>query len=90
MIKTGRHNEQFFLREMQKTSQAEIDKMIAALKDKFEDKIYDYNRVFFTGDDVLPRWSGYKLGYYFVKQRLHQTCQTITQATLTSYKDFTS
>lgn len=85
---SGRRDQQFFLREVQKTSQAEIDKMIAALKDSLENKVYDYNKIFFTGDDVLPRWAGYKLGYYFVKQHLHQTSQTIAQATFASYKDF--
>ncbi len=88
MADSGRRDQQFFLREVQKTSQAEIDKMIAALKDSLENKVYDYNKIFFTGDDVLPRWAGYKLGYYFVKQHLHQTSQTIAQATLASYKDF--
>ena len=38
IIKLGRRNQQFFLREMQKTSQAEIDKIIAALQGNFEDK----------------------------------------------------
>lgn len=88
MVKTGRQDKQFFLKEMQQTSQAEINKMIVSLKDSFEDKVYDYNKIFFTGDDVLPRWAGYRLGYYFVKQHLHQTSQTIAQATLASYKDF--
>ncbi len=88
MIKLGRRNQQFFLREMQKTSQAEIDKIIATLQGNFEDKVYDYTKIFFTGDDILPRWTGYKLGYYFVKQYLHQTSQTIAQVTLASYKDF--
>lgn len=88
MIKTGRQNTQFFLKEMQKTSQGEIDKMIAALKGHFEDTRYDYDKIFFTGDDVLPRWAGYKLGYYFVKRHLRQADQTIAQATLASYKDF--
>ena len=88
MADSGRRDQQFFLREVQKTSQAEIDKMIAALKDSLENKVYDYNKIFFTGDNVLPRWAGYKLGYYFVKQHLHQTSQTIAQATLASYKDF--
>lgn len=88
MADSGRRDQQFFLREVQKTSQVEIDKMIAALKDSLENKVYDYNKIFFTGDDVLPRWAGYKLGYYFVKRHLHQTSQTIAQATLASYKDF--
>lgn len=89
MVKTGRQDKQFFLKEMQKTPQAEIDKMIAVLKDKLESKVYDYNKIFFTGDDILPRWAGYRLGYYFVKQYLRQTDQNIVQATLASYKDFT-
>lgn len=88
MIKTGRQDKQFFLKEIQETPRAEIDKMITVLKDKFEDKIYDYNKIFFTGDDILPRWAGYRLGYYFVKRYLHKTNQTIAQATLASYKDF--
>ena len=88
MADSGRRDQQFFLNEVQKTSQTEIDKMITALKDNFEDKVYDYNKIFFTGDDVLPRWAGYKLGYYFVKRYLHKTNQTIAQATLASYKDF--
>ena len=89
MVKTGRQDKQFFLKEIQKTPKAEIDKMIAVLKDKFEGKVYDYNKIFFTGDDILPRWAGYRLGYYFVKQYLRQTDQNIVQATLASYKDFT-
>jgi len=88
MIKTGRQDKQFFLKEIQETPRAEIDKMITVLKDKFEDKIYDYNKIFFAGNDILPRWAGYRLGYYFVKQYLHQTDQDIVQATLASYKDF--
>ena len=88
MADSGRRDQQFFLREVQKTSQAEIDKMIAVLKDKLEGKVYDYNKIFFTGDDILPRWAGYRLGYYFVKQYLRQTDQNIVQATLASYKDF--
>lgn len=88
MIKTGRQDKQFFLKEIQETPRAEIDKMITVLKDKFEDKIYDYNKIFFTGDDILPRWAGYRLGYYFVKQYLRQTDQDVVQATLASYKDF--
>lgn len=89
MVKTGRQDKQFFLQEMQKTPQAEIDKMIAVLKDKLGDKVYDYNKIFFTGDDILPRWAGYRLGYYFVKRYLRQTDQSITPLTLASYKDFT-
>ena len=81
MVETGRQDKQFFLKEIQKTPQAEID--------KFEGKVYDYNKIFFTGDDILPRWAGYRLGYYFVKQYLRQTDQNIVQATLASYKDFT-
>ena len=88
MIKTKNQSKQFFLNEIQKTSQQEIDQMIAILKGNFDDKIYDYDKIFFIGNNSLPRWTGYKLGYYFVKQYLYRTGQNITQATLASYKEF--
>lgn len=88
MLSIGQRDVQFFLKEVQKTSQAEIDKMITTLKGNFENKVYDYNKIFFTGGEILPRWAGYKLGYYLVKQHLRKTNQTAAQATLASYKDF--
>jgi uncharacterized protein YjaZ len=85
---TGRSQKQFFLKEIQSTDQAAIDSMIANLRDLFDNENYDYNTVFFTGNDVLPRWAGYRLGYYFVKKQLQESDMTIEKATLASYDDF--
>ena len=71
-----RYDKQFFLREIQNTRRKEVNAIITALKDNFSCTAYDYNAIFYTGDDNLPRWTGYRLGYYFVKQYLLKTNQT--------------
>lgn len=82
------HEKQFFLAEMQSTPQDSIDDMIAHLQDDFNDERYDYDTIFYTGDDTLPRWSGYRLGYYYVKKYLRQKNSTVFDATLASYSEF--
>ncbi len=88
MTATQRPTTQYFLNTMQQTSTEEINGMIATLKDTFDSMEYDYTRVFFTGDNTLPRWAGYRLGYYFVKQYLEKTNRTIVQATEDQYQTF--
>lgn len=88
MADTGRDHTQFFLQAMQATSQEMIEKILTQLVSELGSTQYDYEKIFFTGDGTLPRWSGYRLGYYFVKRYLEQTGQTINQATLASYNDF--
>ena len=88
MAATQRPTRQYFLNTMQQTSTEEINSMIATLKDTFNSTDYDYTRVFFTGDNTLPRWAGYRLGYYFVKQYLEKTNRTIVQATEDQYQTF--
>jgi hypothetical protein cdiviTM7_01443 len=88
MATTQRPTRQYFLNTMQKTSIEEINSIIATLKDTFNSMDYDYTRVFFTGDNTLPRWAGYRLGYYFVKQYLEKTNRTIIQATEDWYQTF--
>lgn len=80
---------QFFLREMQNTSQDAVDRMIAQLKGDMGSEQYDYHTIFYTGNDELPRWAGYRLGYYFVKRYLQGSGSTIFEATLASYSCFT-
>ena len=87
MNQSGYELRQFFLTEVRRTELKEISTMIAVLNDKFDDTEYDYETIFFSGNDLLPRWTGYKLGYYLVKRYLSKTKQTIEQATLASYKE---
>tara|TARA_B100002049_G_C16010278_1_gene345500 strand:- start:89 stop:751 length:663 start_codon:yes stop_codon:yes gene_type:complete len=90
LLETNRQKKQFFLKEVQNTDQATINRMIAMLKNSFDDANYDYDRIFYSGDDSLPRWTAYRLGYYFVKQHLNQSGTTIADATLASYTKFSS
>lgn len=79
---------QFFLKTVLGTTDEEYQLMIEALEGLFESKNYDYETIFYTGNDALPRWAGYRLGYYYVKKYLKASGRTIEQATLDSYEAF--
>lgn len=85
---TNREQQQYFLTQMQTTSDTMIKNIIAELESKLHSGDYDYLKTFFTGDNSLPRWAGYRVGYYLVKKYLEQTSTTIEQATLASYGSF--
>lgn len=80
---------QFYFKTVRDTTETEYVKMIDALQNSFENKSYDYETIFFTGNETLPRWAGYRLGYYYVKKYLEKTGRSIEQATLDSYELFT-
>lgn len=85
---TGCKEKQFFLKEMQNTSQKMIDHMISELNTEMKNEQYDYSTIFFAGNDTLPRWAGYRLGYHYVKNYLEKTGLTICEVTVASYADF--
>lgn len=80
---------QFFLERMLETTEDEYKKMVNELESSFSKTSYDYEGIFYTGNETLPRWAGYRLGYYFVQQYLKKTNRSIEQATLDSYTKFT-
>lgn len=88
LLDTGRQSKQFFLQEVQNTGKEQIDSMTGILKNDFFSEVYDYQTVFFTGKDNLPRWAGYKLGYYFTKKYLAEKQISVEEATTQSYLDF--
>lgn len=87
MNQSGYELRQLFLTEVRRTGLKEISTMMTVLRNKFDNTDYDYETIFFSGNDLLPRWAGYKLGYYLVKRYLSKTKQTIDRATLASYKE---
>jgi len=82
------HKRQFFLQSMLDTSQDEYAGMIEALQSSFSNTEFNYGELFYSGNDSLTRWAGYRLGYFYVKRYLEATGRTIEQATMDSYKDF--
>lgn len=83
----GISKKQFFLEEIQKSCPEQTEKIFSALSDGLSATTYDYNTIFYTGNDVLPRWAGYKLGYHFVRKYLEQIGRSVIEATFDSYKD---
>lgn len=79
---------QFFTRAMLERSDEENERILNGLRGNLDDKNYDYQTIFFTGNDKLPRWSGYSLGYYLVKKYLEKTHKTIEEAFADKYEDF--
>lgn len=81
-------DKQFFTKAMLERSDEENERILKELRGNLEDKNYDYQTIFFTGNDKLPRWSGYSLGYYLVKKYLEKTHKTIEEAFADKYEDF--
>lgn len=79
---------QFFTKTILERSDEENERILNELRGNLDDKHYDYNTIFFTGNDKLPRWSGYSLGYYLVKKYLEKTHKTIEEAFADKYEDF--
>ena len=79
---------QFFTKTMLERSDEENERILNELRGNLDDKHYDYNTIFFTVNDKLPRWSGYSLGYYLVKKYLEKTHKTIEEAFADKYEDF--
>lgn len=48
----------------------------------------NYDEIFFNGNDKLPRWAGYSVGYYLVKKYLEKTNKKIEDAVADKYADF--
>lgn len=85
---TNKDTQQYFLTAIQKTSKSTIDTILHEFKGRLYSEQYDYEKDFYTGDDTLPRWAAYSLGYQLVKDYLDKTGDSIFDATIASYSDF--
>ena len=77
--------QQFFLKTVVNRLEDENKKIFSVLRDNLQDRRYDYQTIFFGGNQELPRWSGYSLGYYIVKKYLDQTSKNIEDAFADEY-----
>lgn len=88
MLESNRSSTQFFLKTMQETDTDMIKDIISKLHNEFDNERYDYDTIFYTGNQSLPRWAGYRLGYHFVMKYLKESGESIESATLASYNTF--
>lgn len=77
-----------FIKTILERSDEENEKILAVVRDKLYSNEYNYDEMFFNGNDKLPRWSGYSLGYYLVKKYLKKTNKRIEDAFADKYADF--
>ena len=84
----NRNERTIFIKTILGCSNEENEKILDQLRDRLDSNEYDYNAIFFTGNNKLPRWSGYSLGFYLVKKYLEKTGKTIEEAFADKYVDF--
>lgn len=84
----GKSEKSLFIRTVLERSDEENVKILEELREQLDSDNYDYDTIFFTGNDKLPRWSGYSLGYYLVKKYLEKTGKKIEEAFADKYIDF--
>lgn len=77
-----------FIKTILERSDEENKKIFEKLRDQLESSSYDYETIFFNGNDELPRWAGYSLGYYLVKRYLEKTGKKIEEAFADKYAEF--
>ena len=78
---------QLFLKTVVERSDEENKKIHEELESQLKNERYDYQTIFFNGNDKLPRWSGYSLGYLTVKKYLEKSGKTIEEAFADKYAD---
>lgn len=79
---------QFFIKTVSERSDEENEKILEDLRSQLNSDNYDYDKIFCYGDNELPRWAGYSLGYYLVKKYLKETGKRIEDAFIDKYADF--
>jgi hypothetical protein len=84
----NRNERTIFIKTILDRSDEENEKILDQVRDRLDSNEYDYNAIFFTGNNKLPRWSGYSLGFYLVKKYLEKTGKTIEEAFADKYVDF--
>ena len=77
-----------FIKTILERSDEENEKILEKLRSQLDSNYYDYDTIFFSGSNELPRWSGYSLGYYLVRKYLKKTGKKIEDAFADKYADF--
>ena len=83
-----REEKTVFIKTILERTDDENKKILEELRDQFDSNYYDYDTIFFNGNDELLRWSGYSLGYYLVKKYLEKTNKKIEDAFADKYAEF--
>ena len=83
-----RSEKSLFIKTILERTDEKNEKILEELRGQLDSNHYDYDTIFFNGNDKLSRWSGYSLGYYLVKKYLEKTGKKIEEAFADKYADF--
>lgn len=83
-----REEKTVFIKTILGRTDDENKKILEELRGQLDSNYYNYDTIFFSGNDKLPRWSGYSLGYYLVKKYLEKTNKKIEDAFADKYAEF--
>lgn len=86
----NREEKTIFIKTVLERTNEENEKILESLREQLNSNYYDYDTIFFNGNEKLPRWAGYSLGYYLVKKYLERTGKKIEDAFSDKYTDFRS
>lgn len=84
----NREEKTTFIKTIIKRTNEENKTILSELRDRLNSNSYNYDEIFFNGNERLPRWAGYSLGHYLVKKYLEETGKTIEEAVADKYADF--
>lgn len=83
-----REEKTVFIKTILERTDDENKKILALIQNELDSNGYNYDEIFFNGNNNLPRWSGYSLGYYLVKKYFEKTGKKIEDAFADKYTDF--
>lgn len=83
-----RKEKTLFIKTILSRTDEENKEILGGLRRQLDSNYYDYEMIFFNGNDEIPRWSGYSVGYYIVKKYLEKTGKKIEEAFVDKYSEF--
>ena len=84
----NRKEKTVFIKTILERASDENRRLLEKLYNQLDSNRYDYDAIFFNGNNELPRWSGYSLGYYLVEKYLKKTDRKIGDVFADQYSDF--
>lgn len=65
-----RSEKSLFIKTILERTDEKNEKILEELRGQLDSNHYDYDTIFFNGNDKLSRWSSYSLGYYLAIEKL--------------------
>lgn len=78
----------FFLQTILEHAKNKNEKILRTLRPSLNEKNFSYKELFYSGNEELPRWSGYSAGFYLVQEYSKLRQKNISEIITDRYDDF--